>query len=219
MKKIWIALTAFIATALLLTGCGDGSGQSAQDNNSHHENNHQNDSGNTNSNEEGSSDHVTDDDEANNEDSNGSSINNDDENNSMSPSEKDEKGVLSDYSSEEIEYARVWLQLGQNQDIDELNAKQIQAGEPLNPDDDTSLDYPEDVVQLSGSRLVDGTITYSSNGDGTIHVYDIPQRWDGKNPAGEDIYEKLIENTEEVSIDSNDDEKVKELIEKLKISD
>src|SRR5699024_7953434 len=172
--------TAFIATALLLTGCGDGSGQSAQDNNSHHENNHQNDSGNTNSNEEGSSDNVTDD-EANNEDSNGSSINNDDENNSMSPSEKDEKGVLSDYSSEEIEYARVWLQLGQNQDIDELNAKQIQAGEPLNPDDDTSLDYPEDVVQLSGSRLVDGTITFSSNGVGIIHVYVIHKRLYGDN--------------------------------------
>lgn len=50
---------------------------------------------------------------------------------------------LSQYSNEQIEYARVWLQLGPNQDIDELNVRHILAGEPINPNDDTSANYPE----------------------------------------------------------------------------
>ncbi|API92415.1 hypothetical protein KM914_11270 [Virgibacillus pantothenticus] len=66
-----------------------------------------------------------------------------------------------------MEYARVWLQLGEIKDVDELNVRHIPAGTPLNPDDETSVNYPEDVIQLAGSRLVDGSVTYSSNGDGT----------------------------------------------------
>ncbi|WP_289889940.1 hypothetical protein [Virgibacillus pantothenticus] len=47
-----------------------------------------------------------------------------------------------------------------------MNVRHIPAGTPLNPDDETSVNYPEDVIQLVGSRLVDGS-TYSSNVDGT----------------------------------------------------
>ncbi len=90
----------------------------------------------------------------------------------------EEEDALSEYSSEEIEYARVWLQLGPNQEVDELNVRYIPAGEPINPDDDTSANYPEDVIQLAGSRLVDGAVTYSGNGDGTINVYNVPLRWE-----------------------------------------
>lgn len=126
---------------------------------------------------------------------------------------------LSEYSAEEIEFARVWLQLGATEDIDELNVRHIFAGEPLNPDDETSIDYPEDVVQLTGSRLVEGSITYSGNGDGTINVYyKIPQRWDGKNPAGEDTYLKIIEATQLESIDPGDDKNVEKLIKKININ-
>lgn len=128
-------------------------------------------------------------------------------------SESEEEGkALSKYTSEEIEYARVWLQLGENQDISELNIERIPAGEPLNPDDKTSANYPEDVIQLAGSRLVDGSVTYSSNGDGTINEYDVPLRWDGQYPAGEDFYKEIIEDTKQISIDPGDDEKVEELI-------
>jgi len=129
-----------------------------------------------------------------------------------------ESDILSKYSSEEIEYARVWLQLGVTQEIDELNVEHFSAGEPLNPDDETSIDYPEDVIRLSGSRLVEGSITYSGNGDGTIKLYSkIPQRWDGKNPAGEHAYKQIIEATEQVSIDTGDAKKVETLIKKLNI--
>jgi len=124
---------------------------------------------------------------------------------------------LSDFSSEEIEYARVWLQFGANQDMENLHVKHIGAGTSLNPDDDTSIDYPEDVIQLSGDRLVDGVVTYSGNGDGTINDYKIPKRWDGKNPAGKETYKEIIDNTKQMYIHPGDDEKVKSLIKILEI--
>lgn len=124
--------------------------------------------------------------------------------------------ALSQYSSEQIEYARVWLQLGPNQDIDGLYVKRISAGMPLNPDDETSGTYPEDVIQLAGSRLVDGSVTYSGNGDGTINVYNVPLRWDGEYPAGEEFYTEIIDNAELVPIDVGEDEEVIRLIELLK---
>lgn len=144
------------------------------------------------------------------------------------PSEEtsnEEENSLSKYSSEEIEYARVWLQLGPNQEIDELNVLHIPAGEPLNPDDDTDVSYPEDVIQLSGSRLVDGSVTYSGNGDGTINIYNVPLRWYGGFSPPDDLdkndviaeMENIIENTELVYIEPDMDEEVIDLIELLNI--
>ncbi|MBY6053458.1 hypothetical protein [Cytobacillus firmus] len=132
-----------------------------------------------------------------------------------SAGDKEEKGTLSQYSSQQIEYARVWLQLGPNQNFDELYVRHIPAGTPLNPEDETSAGYPEDVIQLAGSRLADGSVTYSGNGDGTINVYNVPLRWDGQYPAGEKFYSDIIENTKQISIEPGEDEKVIELIEKL----
>ena len=137
----------------------------------------------------------------------------------------EEENSLSTYSSEEIEYARVWLQLGPNQEIDELNVLHIPAGEPLNPDDNTDVKYPEDVIQLSGSRLVDGSVTYSGNGDGTINIYNVPLRWYGGFSPPDDLdkndviaeMENIIENTELVYIEPGMDEEVIDLIELLNI--
>lgn len=128
----------------------------------------------------------------------------------------EQEDALSEYTSEQIEYARVWLQLGPNQDIDGLYVEKIPADTPLNPDDETSGVYPEDVIQLAGSRLVDGSVTYSGNGDGTINVYNVPLRWDGEYPAGEEFYTEIIDNTELVPIDVGKDEEVIRLIELLK---
>jgi hypothetical protein len=72
------------------------------------------------------------------------------------------ENVLSEYSSEKIEYARIWIQLGTNKEIDELNVRRIMSGEPINPEDNTSINYPENVIQLSGSRLVSCVIEYPS---------------------------------------------------------
>lgn len=132
-----------------------------------------------------------------------------------SAGDKEDNETLSQYSSQHIEYARVWLQLGPNQDLDELYVRHIPAGSPLNPEDETSAHYPEDVIQLAGSRLADGSVTYKGNGDGTVNVYNVPLRWDGQYPAGEKFYSDIIENTKQVSIEPGEDEKVIDLIEKL----
>lgn len=133
--------------------------------------------------------------------------------NNISGNNKD--NALSEYSSEEIEYARVWLGLGTNKEPDELNVRHISAGEPINPDDSTSVSYPENVIQLAGSRLVDGSVTYSNYGDGTIKVYNVPLRWDGNYPAGEKFYKNIIENAKIVRIDPGDDNKIIKLINEL----
>ncbi|KOF10624.1 hypothetical protein AC739_08145 [Planococcus glaciei] len=138
------------------------------------------------------------------------------DNTSADAGNQQDEDALSEYTSEQIEYARVWLQLGPNQDIDGLYVERISADTPLNPDDETSGVYPEDVIQLAGSRLVDGSVTYSGNGDGTINVYNVPLRWDGEYPAGEEFYTEIIDNTELVPIDVGKDEEVIRLIELLK---
>ncbi|MEC1442086.1 hypothetical protein [Bacillus subtilis] len=132
-----------------------------------------------------------------------------------------EDNVLAAYSSEKIEYARVWLQLGPNQEIDELNVRHISAGEPINPNDDTSASYPEDVTQLAGSRLVDGSVTYHGNGDGTIHVYNVPLRWDSADDVEKgvmrEVTENIIKNRKTVYVDTGDNEKIKRIIDIMMI--
>lgn len=133
-----------------------------------------------------------------------------------------EESQLSAYSTEEIEYARIWLQLGPNQEIEELTVQKIKAGTLINPNDETSAIYPEDVIQLTGSRLVDGSITYSSNGNGSINLYNVPLRWDSSTENGDESFmkgytEKVIEEKEVIDIDSGNDQDVIRLIQLLNI--
>ena len=129
--------------------------------------------------------------------------------------DKQDVETLAEYSNEQVEYARIWLQLGANQDIDELYVRHIPAGTPLNPYDDTSVNYPEDVIQLAGSRLVDGSVTYNGNGDGTIHVYNVPLLLDVSHP--DNFYTEIIKNKKLVYVNPGDDEKVIELIKLLHV--
>lgn len=224
-KKNLIVLLTLFLMAVFASACAGSSDQNdnADNNNNSKVANDENNSGN-----ELSKTSADNDADQNSEDSvkndAGNSANETSEENAGQAEAKNEDAsdnggndALAEHSSEEIEYARIWLQLGDTQEIDELNVQHFSSGEPLNPDDETSIDYPEDVIQLSGSRLVEGSITYSGNGDGTIKLYKIPQRWDGKNPAGEDAYKQIIEDTEQVSIDTGDDKKVEALIKKLNI--
>lgn len=142
---------------------------------------------------------------------------NDDEFISKIDDKNNQKNKLAHYSDEQIEYARVWLQLGPNENIEKLNVNHIKAGEVINNSDETSAKYPEDVIQLSGTRLVDGAITYSGNGDGTINVYNVPLRWDGKYPAGEQFYIDIIENTKLVNVNRGDDDEVVKFIKLLNL--
>jgi hypothetical protein len=139
------------------------------------------------------------------------------ENGAIKQVDKQDKEIRTQYSSEQIEYARIWLHLGPNQEIDELNVLHIPAGTPINPNDDTSSHYPENVIQLAGSRLVEGSVTYSGNGDGTINVYNVPLRWDGNYPAGEEFYTDIIKNTKLVTVQQGDNEKIIKLIQLLNV--
>ncbi|MGI2329163.1 hypothetical protein [Planococcus sp. YIM B11945] len=195
-KLVWI-----LAALLMVAGCGNGT---TQDGNSENSAAEKEESTST-IDAEGSDMKETND------------VSSEETTESEPASTEQDNDALSEYSSEQIEYARVWLQLGPNQAIDGLYANILPAGTPLNPDDETSSVYPEDVIQLAGSRLVDGSVTYSGNGDGTINVYNVPLRWDGEYPAGEEFYKELIENTELVPVDVGEDEEVIRLIELLEI--
>ncbi|MGY0691872.1 hypothetical protein ACW2QC_03655 [Virgibacillus sp. FSP13] len=218
MKRILLLVTTLFTTALLLMACSDDAEQSENSNTDMNQATQNQDNAEQNDSPDNKGDKLESTSESVEPDTDSSNETTSKENNgSNNQSNDDESNALSNYSSDEIEFARVWLQLGANQAIEKLYAKHISAGEPLNPDDETSTDYPEDVVQLSGARLVDGVVTYSSNGDGTINIYKVPKRWDGKNPAGEDTYKRITENTKKVSIAPGDDEKVEELIKILEI--
>lgn len=221
MKKRYLVVSLIIFCLIgIMSACGSSSAgdeaEKADDNNQAADEESESNGNDDDSGKEEDEENATDEKDDDNADDEPSKENKNEDSNDQS--KKEESNALSEYSSDEIEYARVWLQLGENQDIDELSVEHIAANEPLNPDDETSASYPEDVIQLAGSRLVDGSVTYSSNGDGTINVYQVPLRWDGENPAGKDVYKQIIDNTKEVSIDPGDDEKVEKLIKLLNIS-
>lgn len=132
---------------------------------------------------------------------------------------------LSSYSSEEIEYARVWHQLGPNQQIDTLYVTKIPAGAPINPNhEDVSATYPEDVIMLKGTRVVDGAVTYHGNGDGTINVYKVPARWDEKLGTKVDkneiknSTEMIAKETKKVTIKPYANDQIVEFIKKIKMN-
>ncbi|MCY8519599.1 hypothetical protein [Bacillus atrophaeus] len=229
LRKIFYCNVVLMLLVLLLVGCmggkeeisnNDSSLQSEENNNETEDNNQiskdesevttgSKESATKNSNENTSKESSTDE----SQETSSEEIRNEEK------SQKD--NVLAEYSSEKIEYARVWLQLGANQEIDELNVRHISAGEPINPNDDTSANYPEDVIQLAGSRLVDGSVTYSGNGDGTIKIYNVPLRWDSSDDVSKgvmrEVTENIIKNTKTVYVDTGDSEKIKRLIDIMAI--
>ncbi|TMU87178.1 hypothetical protein FGG79_03320 [Bacillus sp. BHET2] len=142
---------------------------------------------------------------------------------SMEDTSSNDEGIstedsLSGYTSEKIEYARVWLQVNGNKDVEKLSVLHISAGEQLNPYDDDSVGYPEDVIVLTGNAMADGVITYSSNGDGTINVYDVPSHWPSSQQlekSMEDYTKAIVEGTEQVSVGNGEDDEVIRLIGKI----
>lgn len=79
---------------------------------------------------------------------------------------------------EEIEYARLWYDHTKSQTPPHLTVLFKEAGAPINEStEDETIVFPEDVVILVGEFTADGMMTYHSNGDGTINVYDVPSHW------------------------------------------
>ncbi|MCY3036213.1 hypothetical protein [Aerococcus sp. Group 2] len=129
---------------------------------------------------------------------------------------------LAGYDPLDIEYARIWLQLGPNQAAEAINVHIIPQGTLINPYLANGARYPETVTQLAGNRLVDGVVTYSSNHDGTINLYNIPLRFDLPDfsaiPESTYINEtyKMAQSTQKIAVDPNQPDQVIQTIQKLK---
>ena len=110
---------------------------------------------------------------------------------------------LQAYSEKEIEYARVWLQVIGNTETDVINVRHIQEGEQVNLDQ-SNVTYPEDIIYLSGRIMASGHVHYSSNGDGSINIYDVPSHWQEGIEGGqtmEQFTQDIIDNPETIYIE------------------
>lgn len=89
------------------------------------------------------------------------------------------------YRDDQIEYARIWLGvMGENffknrggLEGFNLNVSKFDKGTPVSPYGKGSIDWPFDVIVLTGGMSADGMICYTSNHDGTINRYDVPSHW------------------------------------------
>src|SRR5699024_4018857 len=127
MKQTFITMSIIIATTCTLMACSDDSkendniGTTEVNQNVSEQDNRGGD--NFNDNKEGKSDSAPGSKKSAPTDSDKVSSKENENKESNAPSNNEAINTLSEFSSEEIEYARVWLQVGENQDINELNVK------------------------------------------------------------------------------------------------
>lgn len=152
--------------------------------------------------------------------------NNDSNENQQSTDKK--KSYLNNFNSEEIEYARVWYQLISTKNdlkgIRDVYVTEIPKGSKVNPQAQNSAVYKENVVKLEAPMRAGGSITYSSNGDGTINVYNnIPYKWESAQTSDysqmDKVTRKAIEdNIETIYIKPHDNKAVAKLASKIRYS-
>ncbi|OEK59208.1 hypothetical protein ASS99_13760 [Staphylococcus equorum] len=152
---------------------------------------------------------------------------NNDSNKNLQSTDK-KKSYLNNFNSEEIEYARVWYQLISTRHdlkgIRDVYVTEIPKGSKVNPQAQNSAVYKENVVKLEAPIRAGGSITYSSNGDGTINVYNnIPYKWESSQTSDysqmDKVTRKAIEdNIETIYIKPHDNKAVAELASKVRYS-
>ncbi|MGS0665370.1 hypothetical protein ACU40P_11510 [Staphylococcus arlettae] len=152
---------------------------------------------------------------------------NNDSNKNLQSTDK-KKSYLNNFNSEEIEYARVWYQLISTRHdlkgIRDVYVTEIPKGSKVNPQAQNSAVYKENVVKLEAPMRAGGSITYSSNGDGTINVYNnIPYKWESSQTSDysqmDKVTRKAIEdNIETIYIKPHDNKAVAELASKVRYS-
>ncbi|OEK58849.1 hypothetical protein [Staphylococcus equorum] len=152
---------------------------------------------------------------------------NNDSNENQQSTDKN-KSYLNNFNSEEIEYARVWYQLISTRNdlkgIRDVYVTEIPKGSKVNPQAQNSAVYKENVVKLEAPMRAGGSITYSSNSDGTINVYNnIPYKWESSQTSDysqmDKITRKAIENNiETIYIKPHDNKAVAKLASKIKYS-
>ena len=141
------------------------------------------------------------------------------------PTDKN-KSYLNNFSSEKIEYARVWYQLISTKNdlkgIRNVYVTKIPKGSKVNPQAQDSAVYKEDVVKLEAPMKAGGSVTYSSNGDGSINVYNnIPYKWESPQNSDYSQMDKITrqaieDNVETIYIKPHDNKTVAKLASKVK---
>lgn len=136
------------------------------------------------------------------------------------------KSYLNNFNSKEIEYARVWYQLISTRNdlkgIKNVYVTEIPKGSKVNPQAQNSAIYKEKVVKLEAPMRAGGSVTYSSNGDGTINVYNnIPYKWENSQNSDYSQMNKITkkaieENIETVYIKPYDNKTVAKLASKIR---
>ena len=136
------------------------------------------------------------------------------------------KSYLNNFNSKEIEYARVWYQLISTRNnlkgIRNIYVTEIPKGSKVNPQAKNSAIYKEKVVKLEAPMRAGGSVTYSSNGDGTINVYNnIPYKWENSQNSDYNQMNKITkkaieENIETVYIKPYDNKTVAKLASKIR---
>lgn len=222
-KNIFILLTV-VLTAVFIAACGNSSEQNNTDSNSKDwATDEENKNNEETSNENSSNDN---DEESNNKDTTSAEHSEQVENTVDDSIGSEENDPLSIYSAEEIEYARVWLEVVDNKGIDTLKVSHILEGESVGQYEDKSVKYPENVVHLFTDFIAGGNVFYSSNGDGSINLYEVPTRWpapkqlkEERNQTMEEYTQSIIDNPEKVMVEPGDDEEVENIIKKIEILD
>ena len=224
MKKIILAIS-IVSFLVFLAGCNNKSAENHDKNSSSDTNTSENKENETNTSENRDTKDKSNKQNKKQSDNKDQERKNNESNESHQSTDKN-KSYLNNFSSEKIEYARVWYQLISTKNdlkgIRNVYVTKIPKGSKVNPQAQDSAVYKEDVVKLEAPMKAGGSVTYSSNGDGSINVYNnIPYKWE--SPQNSDysqmdkITRKAIEdNVETIYIKPHDNKTVAKLASKVK---
>lgn len=225
MKKIILAIS-IAGLLVILVGCNSNSSSDTNTSQSK-DNETQNKNEETNTSDSGDNTESSNKQNKEQNDNKKQEKNNDSNENQQSTDKK--KSYLNNFNSEEIEYARVWYQLISTRydlkGIRDVYVTEIPKGSKVNPQAQNSAVYKENVVKLEAPMRAGGSITYSSNGDGTINVYNnIPYKWESSQTSDysqmDKVTRKAIEdNIETIYIKPHDNKQVAKLANKIKYSE
>ncbi len=127
--------------------------------------------------------------------------------------------ALESYNALEIEYARILLMtdaIDPNSSV--VYVAHTPAGTPISSYSSGSEEYPNDVTILFGEYSASGSITYSSNGDGTITIYPVPSHWHQSDQSPEGyraLTQEILDTAQTVYVDPGDDTNVINKIESV----